>query len=114
MLSDWSICSSWVVVDFQIQGLEVRRLGEFESPPLWNSFLGFVVGLFLNPFPLFPRLSGLLLSLVPLFLRPTVRAWSVESCLEPSWLILGLLCLELRGLEVRASYNRVISALGFL
>ena len=114
MLSDLSICSSWVAVDFQIQGLEVWRLGESVSSPLWNSFLGFVVGLFLNPFPLFPHLAGLLLSLVPLFLRPTVRAWSVGACLELLAFSLVFLCSELRGLEVRASYNPGISALGFL
>ena len=76
--------------------------------------LGFVVGSFLNPFPLFLRLVGFLLSLVPLFLRPTVRAWSVECCLEPSWLVLDLICLELRGLEVRASYNPISSVFDFM
>ena len=108
VLKDWRSCSSWVAVDFQIWGLEVWSLGESVSPPLWNSFLGFVVGLFLNPFPLFSRLAGLLLSLVPLFLRSAVRAWSVGACLELSCLLFSLPCLELLGLEVRASYNPIL------
>ena len=37
-----------------------------------------------------------------------MRAWSVGAFLELSCLLFSLPCLELRGLEVRASYKPVL------